>query len=195
VNFDFTDDQHQIKRTAREFLAARYKPDTIRELAESDTGFTDEGWTEMAELGWHGIAIPEEYGGQGLGIVDLVVILEEMGYALAPGPFFSNAVTGYSLSQAASDEIKSELLPALASGEHRAALAWLDAGSRNPGEFRMEPRRDGDDAILDGEKVLVPDAASATWLVIPCADGNRYIVDSDAEGVTIQPEASIDSTR
>jgi alkylation response protein AidB-like acyl-CoA dehydrogenase len=195
MNFDFTDDQHQIKRTAREFLAARYKPETIRELAESETGFTDEGWQEMAELGWHGIAIPEEHGGQGLGIVDLVVILEEMGYALAPGPFFSNAVTGYALSQAASDEVRAELLPAMASGERRATLAWLDAGSRNPGDFRMEPRKANGGVVLEGEKVLVPDAASAAWLVIPCADGSRHVVETDADGVTIEPAASIDSTR
>ena len=84
--FDLTDEQQAIKATAKDFLAARYKSERIRELADSEAGFEQSDWDEMAELGWPGLALPEEWGGQGLGIVDLAVLFEEMGYALAPSP-------------------------------------------------------------------------------------------------------------
>ena len=82
--FDLTDEQEAIKEAARGFLAKNYKSERIRELAESETGFDDSDWQGMAELGWTGLALPEEWGGQGLGIVDLAVLFEELGYALAP---------------------------------------------------------------------------------------------------------------
>ncbi|MGH2980739.1 MAG: acyl-CoA dehydrogenase family protein, partial [Solirubrobacterales bacterium] len=96
--FDLNDEQQQIKATAREFLASRYKPERIRELIEADNGFEDSDWSEMVELGWPGLALPEEHGGQGLGIVELAVVFEEMGYALAPSPLLSNTVAGLALA-------------------------------------------------------------------------------------------------
>ena len=99
MNFDFTDDQRSIKSTAKEFLAARYKPEKLRELAEAGE-YDDAIWNEMRELGWAGIFIDEEYEGQGLGIVELVILMEEMGYALAPSPFFSNAAAGLLIQHA-----------------------------------------------------------------------------------------------
>ena len=97
MNFDFSDDQHAIKRTAREFLEARYPLATVRRLAEDERGFTGEQWTQLAELGWPGVIIPEERDGLGLGVVELVVIAEEMGYALAPSPWFSTTCAALSL--------------------------------------------------------------------------------------------------
>ena len=87
MHFDLSDDQVTIQRTAREFLAARYKLEEVRRLAlEDERGFTDKQWQEIVDLGWPGIAVPEENGGQGLGTVELAVIAEELGYALAPSP-------------------------------------------------------------------------------------------------------------
>src|SRR6185312_5641420 len=117
--FDLTDEQQAIKSTAREFLAARYKSERIRALAESEHGFEQSDWEEMAELGWPGLALPEEWGGQGLGIVDLAVLFEEMGFALAPSPLFSNTVVGLALAQSASDEQKERWLRPLAEGTAR----------------------------------------------------------------------------
>ena len=111
MNFEFTDDQQAIKRTARDFLAARYKLETVRELAESDRGFTDEQWREIAELGWPGVIVPEDDGGLGLGAVELVVIQEEMGYALVPSPFFSSICATLLLVAAGTDEQRSKWLP------------------------------------------------------------------------------------
>ena len=96
MNFDFSDDQHAIKRTARDFLADRFKLERVRELAEAGE-YDDAAWREMCELGWAGIFIDEEHGGQGLGVVELVILMEELGFALAPVPFLSNAAAGLAL--------------------------------------------------------------------------------------------------
>ena len=93
MNFDFTDDQQAIKRTAKDLLAERFKPEKVRELAEAGA-YDDANWKEFSELGWPGIFIAEEHGGQGLGTVELVILMEELGYALAPVPFLSNAAAG-----------------------------------------------------------------------------------------------------
>jgi alkylation response protein AidB-like acyl-CoA dehydrogenase len=194
--FDLTDEQQAIRSTARDFLAARYKSERIRELAASDTGFEQSDWDEMAELGWPGLALPEEWGGQGLGIVDLAVLFEEMGYALAPSPLLSTTSTGIALALCGSDDQRERFLRPLAAGELRGAPALWDAGSpATPGGFTMEGTADGDDLVLDGEKVLVPDAASADFFVVATADGRRHLVEAGATGVTIVPEPSIDLTR
>ena len=143
MNFDFTDDQRSIKSTAKEFLAARYKPEKLRELAEAGE-YDDAIWDEMRELGWAGIFIGEEHDGQGLGIVELVILMEELGYALSPSPFFSNAAAGLLIQQAGSDEQKQKWLPGIASGEALGAV----------GE------------IKNGRAPLVPDAEDAAVIVL-----------------------------
>src|SRR6478609_9742065 len=194
--FDLTDEQQAIKATAKGFLAARYKSERIRELADSDTGFDQAEWAEMAELGWTGLALPEEWGGQGLGIVDLAVLFEEMGYSLAPSPLFSNTIVGMALALCGSDDQRERYLRPLATGEKRGVPALWDAGSpATPGGFTLEAKADGDDLVLDGEKVLVPDAASADFFAVATADGRRHLVDAGADGVTVVPEPSIDLTR
>jgi alkylation response protein AidB-like acyl-CoA dehydrogenase len=196
VYFDLTDEQQAIKSTARDFLAARYKSARIRKLAESESGFEASDWDKMAELGWPGLALPEEWGGQGLGIVDLAVLFEEMGYALAPSPLFSNTVAGLALSLCGSDEQRERFLRPLAAGEKRGTPALWDAGSpASVGGFTLEGRPDGDSLVLDGEKVLVPDAATADFFIVATADGKRHLVDAGAEGVTVAAEPSIDLTR
>src|SRR5215217_3233946 len=138
MNFDFTDDQQAIKRTANELLAARFKPERVRELAEAGS-YDDDAWKEMSELGWAGIFIDEEHGGQGLGIVELAILTEELGYALAPVPFLSNAAAGLALQFAGTDEQKQRWLPGIASGEARGTVGM----------------------VRDGEARLVPDADTA----------------------------------
>ena len=184
MNFDFTDDQQAIKRTARDFLAARYKLEEVRRLAlEEEHGFTGAQWTEIAELGWPGLAIAEEHGGLGLGIVELVVLQEELGYALAPTPFLSTVAAGLLLQTAGSEEQRAERLPALAAGEARATVANLGA----------EPEPIG--SSLTGTKLAVPDAASADWAVVTATEGRHFLVDLHREGVRIEPEDPLDPTR
>jgi alkylation response protein AidB-like acyl-CoA dehydrogenase len=169
MDFDFNDEQREIKSTAREFLAARFKPENVRELAESGSPYDEEIWKEMCELGWPGIAISEEYGGQGLGAVELVILQEELGYAIAPSPFISNAYAGLVIEQAGSDEQRSRWLPGIASGEARGG------------------------AVISGDPDLIAGAAEgAAVLVVPEGDGARLVEPEDAE---LERLDLIDATR
>ena len=169
MNFDFSDDQHAIKRTAKDLLADRFKMERVRELAEA--GEYDEGvWNELCELGWAGIFIDESYGGQGLGIVELIILMEELGYALAPLPFLSNAAAGLVLQAAGSDEQKERWLPGIASGELRGTVGL----------------------VTDGEAKLVPDAATAEVIVLCGHEGTEVVERSDAQ---IEPVRTMDPTR
>src|SRR2546423_13234466 len=137
--FDLNDEQRQIKETAHEFLTARYKSERVRELIDTEHGFEQSDWEEMAGLGWPGLALPDEWGGQGLGAVELAVVFEEMGYALAPSPLLSTTVAGLALSACGSDEQRESHLRPLATGEARGALALFDAGTQaRIGDFAME---------------------------------------------------------
>ena len=194
--FDLTDEQQAIKSTAHDFLAARYKSERIRELAGSENGFEQSDWEEMAELGWPGLALPEEWGGQGLGIVELAVLFEEMGYALAPSPLLSNTVAGLALALCGSDDQCERYLRPLAEGRLRGTPALWDAGTPGAiGEFTMEAREDGNSVVLDGEKVLVMDAGAADFLLVATSDGRRHLVGRDAPGVSVAPATAIDLTR
>jgi len=170
MNFDFTDDQQAIKRTANEMLAARFKPERVRELAEAGS-YDDDAWKEMSELGWAGIFIDEDHGGQGLGVVELVILMEELGYALAPVPFLSNAAAGLALQLAGTDEQRERWLPGIASGEARGTVGLL----------------------RDGEARLVPDADSAEVIVLIAPGGSTSVVSaSDAD---VEPYETMDRTR
>jgi alkylation response protein AidB-like acyl-CoA dehydrogenase len=194
--FDLTDEQQAIKQTAHDFLASRFKSERLREIAASDSGFDESGWKEMAELGWAGLALPEEWGGQGLGIVDLAVLFEEMGYVCAPSPLLSNTVAGLALAFAGSDEQKERWLAPLAAGEMRGTPALTDAGRpAEPNKFAMAAESNGEGVVLNGEKTLVMDAAGADFFLVATADGHRHVVESTADGVTVIPEESIDPTR
>ncbi len=169
MNFDFTDDQQAIKRTAKDLLADRFKLARVRELAEAES-YDDANWQEFAELGWPGIFIAEEHGGQGLGTVELVILAEELGYALAPVPFLSNAAAGLALQQAGTDDQQAQWLPGIASGEARGAAG----------------------RIRDGEAHLVPDADSAAVIVLLEGDSGTVHAAADCD---IEPLETIDSTR
>jgi len=169
MNFDYTDDQRAIKSTANEFLANRYKMEKVRELAEAGE-YDDALWGEIAELGWPGIFVDEEHGGQGLGQVELTILMEELGYALAPAPFLSNAAAGLMLAHAGSDEQRERWLPGIASGERRATVGQLS----------------------EGVAPLVPDADSAELIVL-LDNGSASVV--EAGDAQIERADTIDSTR
>jgi alkylation response protein AidB-like acyl-CoA dehydrogenase len=127
MNFDFTDDQREIKRTARELLSARSGMERVRAAAEGG-GYDGALWEELIGLGWPGIAIAEQYGGQGLGVLELVILLEELGYAVTPSPFLSNAAAGLLIEASGSDEQRARLLPGIADGSATATLAFARDG-------------------------------------------------------------------
>src|SRR4051794_29688572 len=122
MDFGLTDDQRDIQRTARELLASRATPERVREHAEAAK--TDDGlWRELAELGWPGIAVAEEHGGQGLGAVALAILCEELGRSVAPVPFLPTVLAATLIEHAGSAEQRERWLGGLAAGELRGALA------------------------------------------------------------------------
>jgi alkylation response protein AidB-like acyl-CoA dehydrogenase len=165
MNFDFTDDQRAIKETARDLLANRFKLERLRELAESKT-YADDAWSEVSELGWPGIFIAEENGGQGLGVLELVILLEELGYVLAPLPLLSNAAAGLILQDAG----VVDRLEGVASGEQRGTVG----------------------VVKDGRAALVPDAAEADFIVLLDGTEATLVERGDAQVEAID---AIDPTR
>ena len=193
MNFGFSDDQQAIKRTARDFLAARYPLATVRRLAEDDRGFTDEQWQELVELGWPGVIVPEDRGGLGLGAIELVVIAEEMGYALAPSPWFSTTCAALMLAAAGTEEQRERWLEPLAAGEARGTLAvWDEHAGWAPDHSEVEPASDG---TLSCVKIAVPDAASADFVIVSGADGRHFLHNVSDPGITLVAESGIDPTR
>jgi alkylation response protein AidB-like acyl-CoA dehydrogenase len=193
VNFGFSDDQQAIKRTAHEFLEARYPAATVRRLAEDERGFTDEQWQELVDLGWPGVIVPEESDGLGLGTVELVVIAEEMGYVLAPSPWFSTTCAALMLVAAGTEAQRERWLGPLARGEARGTLAvWDEHAGWAPDHSEVEPAADG---TLTATKIAVPDASTADFLILSGADGRHWLVEASVPGVTITPEEAIDPTR
>ncbi len=192
MNFDLNEDQRAIKRTAREFLSDRYRPQTVRELAGSERGFTDEQWRELSELGWPGVMIAEPHGGLGLGAVELLVIEEELGYALAPTPLFSTIAAALLLTAAGTDQQRQRWLEPLASGEARGTLAVWDEGSGwAPDRSEVE----ASNGTLSARKVAVPDAGSADFVIVAGADGRHHLVETVAPGVEIAAINPLDPTR
>jgi alkylation response protein AidB-like acyl-CoA dehydrogenase len=179
MNFDLNDEQQEIKRTAHEFLGDRFKAEKVRELAESRT--YDEGlWKQISELGWPGIAIAEEDGGQGLGMVELAVLLEDSGYACAPSPLLGTAGAALVLSAAGSDEQRAEWLPKLASGEARGAFGGFAEGKSTL--FCDLPSADV--AItFDGEGALLAPASEVEFEPFEAIDATRsYGLVTEAAG-------------
>jgi alkylation response protein AidB-like acyl-CoA dehydrogenase len=192
MSFEFSDDQRAIKSTAHEFLEARYRSETIRELADDERGFTDEQWRELAELGWPGVIVPEEHGGLGLGAVALVVIVEEMGYALAPSPFFSSVCAALLLVAAGTDAQRERWLEPFASGEARGTVAvWDEHAGWAPDHSEVE----AGSGTLSATKIAVPDASSADVLVVSGADGGHFLLDPRGPGVSVRAEKELDPTR
>jgi alkylation response protein AidB-like acyl-CoA dehydrogenase len=166
MNFDFTDDQHEIKRTARDLLVSRSPLAKVREAAESKT-YDASLWAELVALGWPGIAIAEEHGGQGLGAVELAILSEELGYAMAASPFLATVAAAEAIGAAGTAEQQAQWLPLLASGQATGALGAADG--------------------------LVPDADAAAVIVLLEDDGTARLLERAEAEVT--PVDSIDPTR
>jgi alkylation response protein AidB-like acyl-CoA dehydrogenase len=161
MRFTLSDDQQEIKRTAHDLLTNRSTMAKVREAAEAGT-YDDALTRELGELGWPGIAVSEEHGGQGLGSVELAVLLEELGYACAPVPFLGSALAALAIEHAGSAEQQQRWLPGLASGELRGALGAADS--------------------------LIPDAPGADLVVVvDAAAGSAHVADGVEEVESVDP--------
>ncbi len=168
MDFGFSEEQEMLRKSARDFLAKESPMTYVRQMMEDERGFRDEQWQQMAGLGWMGLILPEEHGGAGLDFVDLIVVLEEMGRVVLPGPFFSTVVLGgVALLDGGSVAQKKELLPKLAAGKLRVTLAHLEPSARWDAEgIALEARPAGGGYKLSGTKLFVPDAHTADLLIV-----------------------------
>jgi alkylation response protein AidB-like acyl-CoA dehydrogenase len=168
MKLTLTEEQEMLKKTARDFLADKCSKKFIKQMEESETGYSRELWQEMAELGWIGLAFPGKYGGGDMSFLDLAVLLEEMGRACLPSPFFSTVVLGgLSILDVGSDEQKQEYLPKIIGGEKILTLALTEPGYRNyhTSSVTVEAVHDDGSYMISGTKLFVTDAHIADYLL------------------------------
>ncbi len=200
-----TEEQELLRDTARDFLRERSPVKRLRELRDKadPVGFSRELWKEMGELGWTGIPFAEEYGGSGLGLAELGVVLEECGRTLAPEPFVSTVLlAGTAVQNAGTEEQKQAVLPGVCSGERVLALAFQETGRFSPYGISTKAEESAGGFHLTGEKVFVLDGHVADQLVVAArsagSSGERdglslFLIDASAPGLTIAPTVMVDS--
>jgi len=202
VDFELSDDQQLFWETARKFLDAECPPATVRALADEPAGFDRAWWTRAAALGWTSFFVPEELGGgtvSGRPVLDLVIVAEELGRHVGPGPLLPVNVVAGAVAAYGNDEQRAEILPALASGEQIATWAYAEPGGGWRGRdvaLRAEPVAGG--WTLDGDKAYVEASAEAGWLLVTARapDGLiQFLVPADVDGVTVTPVDSLDLVR
>ena len=200
MNFAFTEEQEQLRQFVRSFLEDKSSEAAVREQMETDKGYDDAVWSQMAEqLGLQSLVIPEEYGGQGYSFVELGVVLEEMGRALLCAPFFSGVLAGAAIMQSGDDGAKQAHLPGIASGETIAALAFTEeSGKWDESGITMEASASGDGHTLSGVKSFVIDGHIANLIVVAARTGagvSLFAVDGDASGLSREQLSTMDMTR
>jgi len=196
MDLRFSEEQEMLKTTVKNFLTVECPKETVRELEQDELGYSPELWNKIANLGWMGLVIPEEYGGIGLTILDLMVLLEEMGRNIVPGPFLCTMVSTYPILEAGSEEQKKELVPKIANGELILTLALLEAsGTFNATGITTEAVPRGGDFVINGTKLFVEMAHSADFFVCtartkeaasPEEGITLFIVDSKAQGISCE---------
>jgi alkylation response protein AidB-like acyl-CoA dehydrogenase len=192
MQFGLSESQQILKDTARKFFAGESPIAAVRKTMETDTAHDAALWTKLAEQGFTGIITPEEYGGMGLGKVELVLLMEEAGYALLPGPFFSTvALAGSVIDACGMPEQKKKYLGRIAAGQARATLALVEAaGSWDPDGLKISAAG----GKLNGTKLFVTDAAVADFIVV-VASGDIFVVDGKAPGLHIELMKGMDLAR
>ncbi len=201
MNFAFTEEQDELRKTVRQFLESKSPETAVREQMETEAGFDPAVWSQMGEqMGLQGLAIPEEFGGSGYGYIELGIVLEEMGRALLCAPFFSTVVLAANTLLHSGDEAaKAAHLPGIASGETIAALAFTEpSGKWDESGITMEATPAGDGWTLTGTKMYVIDGHTATLIIVAArtAKGvSLFAVDGDASGLTRTALSTMDQTR
>jgi alkylation response protein AidB-like acyl-CoA dehydrogenase len=165
MEFTFSDDQDALREAVRSFLAKESPSAYVRSMMEDERAFTDEVWDQLVELGWTGLLVPDDLGGLGLGMVDLAVVLEEMGRVPFPGPYLSSAVFATLAARRLGLE---DRLTSLATGATRGTIAVDELGHGDPVDrIRTRARRKGGEWCLTGLKPVVLDGHTADWVLLP----------------------------
>ncbi|UCD09791.1 MAG: acyl-CoA/acyl-ACP dehydrogenase [Dehalococcoidales bacterium] len=198
MNFELDEEQVMLKTSARDFLEKECPKELVREIMEDEEkAYSPELWKKMAGLGWLGLSFPEEYGGADFSFLDLAVLLEECGRALVPGPLVPTVVhVGHTILAAGTEEQKQDILPRMINGELILTLAFQEEnGSLEASGMTVKAEKSGDNYIINGTKLFVPDAHIADYLlcITRTTDGadkeegiTLFLVDSKADGVQVE---------
>ena len=201
MNFDFSDDQKQLRDQARKFLSEKCPPKAVRVVLDGNQPYDKQLWKGLAEMGFLGVAIPGDFGGAGAGHLELCVIAEEMGRALAPVPFSSTVyLAAEALLLAGTDAQKRKWLPTIAQGEAIGTLALFE-GKGNPSPQSVKLTASG--GILNGVKKPVADGAIADFAVVAARTGSSgretdvslFLVDIRGGGVEAKSLTNVDPSR
>ncbi|HEX4866234.1 MAG TPA: acyl-CoA dehydrogenase family protein [Acidimicrobiales bacterium] len=201
MNFAFSEEQEELRRITRQFLESKSPESEVRRLMDTEEGYDEKIWSQMAnELGLQSLIIPEEFGGQGFTFVELTVVLEEMGRALLCAPYFSSCVlAANALIYSGDDAAKQAHLPGIASGETIATLAFTEPnGKWDESGIEATAVKDGDAWKLSGTKMFVLDGAQANLLIVAAktdAGTSLFAVDPAGSGVTRTNLSTMDQTR
>jgi alkylation response protein AidB-like acyl-CoA dehydrogenase len=206
MDFGFSQEQEMLRATARKFFENECPSTFVRTMMDGPAGTTPEFWQKLAEQGWLGLIYPESYGGVGLGLVDLSVLMEEMGRAVMPGPFFSTVLLGgLALFEAGSESQKKEWLTKIASGEAKVTLAWTEPNARwDARGATLTAKEMSGGFVLSGTKLFVHDAHTADALVVVALTGERgapedgislFLVPRGTPGLDVKLLPAMDQTR
>jgi alkylation response protein AidB-like acyl-CoA dehydrogenase len=201
MNFAFSEEQEELRRSVRRFLEDKSPSTEVRRLMETTEGFDRAAWEQMAnQLGLQSLGIPEEYGGAGFGYVELIVVFEEMGAALLCAPYFATvALAANALLSSGDEGAKKDLLPGIASGETIATLALTeDSGRWDLDAVSLAATKAGDGWKLDGHKMFVIDGHNADLLIVAGRTSkgvSLFAVEKGASGLSATPLATMDQTR
>jgi len=198
-DFGYGEDQSILRQEARKYLEAECNLEKVRKVMETDAGYEEETWKRLAQMGWLGLAVPEEQGGSGLGMVSLAVLMEEMGRALLPSPFFGTLLATLAIREGGSTEQKAKWLPAMVAGELKGTLAMMEAeGGWDIDGVTATARPEGDAVLLDGVKALVPDAPGADLIIGLFREGDGvslFALGRGAQGLSVEQDSLVDQTR
>ena len=184
MDYSLTEEQEMLRKMARDFLVTECPKSLVREMAKDEIGHSVELWEKMSEVGWTGLVIPEQYGGGGGSFFELVILLEEMGRACLPGPFFSTVVLGgLTLLEGASNEQKQEFLPGLVQGKLLLTLALTEASAKYTADgIQIKAVQEDEDFLIQGTKVFVSDAHVSDYII--CAARTKEVKNPE-EGITL----------
>jgi alkylation response protein AidB-like acyl-CoA dehydrogenase len=190
VNFDLSEEQELLQDTVRQFAANECPPTRVRALFDGDEGHDRELWKGLIELGLGAVAVPDEFGGAGLELLDQALVAEALGAAALPGPFLGHSLAGLAILTGGSDVQKKTWLPKLASGELLGTVALAEGDAWQPNEWSLAAG-----GTLSGVKSSVPYATLADLIVVGTAGGGLAVVERGAAGLSAQSLAGVDRTR
>lgn len=184
MNLSFTEEQEILRKSAKDFLASKFPMTKVKELEESDNGYSPEIWKEMSDLGWMGLFIPEKYGGVGMTFLDQALLMEEMGRVCMPGPYFSTLILGaFPILDFGSEEQKNKYLSEIANGRAILTMALTEPNGRiEDSAIETKAMSSGGNWIINGTKLFVPDAHVADYLL--CVARTKDVIEPE-KGLTI----------